>query len=308
VILCVGLSPALDVTYRVPRLLPGRTNRVASVQTRPGGKAVNVSRVLAALGEHAHLVVPAGGPTGAELDRRLTEAGIPATIVPDRQETRRTVTTVTDDGTATVLTEPASTEAWPELRRVAAELLPSARVLVLSGAVPAGAPPDALADLVQLATARGVPSVVDTSGEPMRAALAGGPTLVKPNADELAELGHDSDPVAAVQLLAGTYDVGVVASLGADGVAAAAAGRSWTARPAEVLVGNPTGAGDALVAGLARFLAGRSAGPLHDLGDALPDGVALAAAAVHRPHAGEIDLATHREHRDRVVVREGVAR
>lgn len=307
-ILCVGLSPALDVTYRVPTLVPGATTRVASVETRPGGKAVNVARVLATLGVEVHLLGTAGGPTGAELARELDALDVPATLVPDTQETRRTVTVVADDGTTTLLSEPARTDAWAALRSAAAELVPGCQALVLSGSLPAGAPADALAQLVELASGHGVPTVVDTSGAALRSVLAARPTLLKPNAEELAELSDEADPLVAVTALAATHGVGVVASLGPDGVAAAADGRSWTARPSEVVAGNPTGAGDALVAGLARYLAGRDGGPLHDLGDALADGIALAVAAVHADVAGEVDPDTHREHVDRVRVREVAAR
>ena len=307
-ILCVGLSPALDVTYRVPTLVPGTTTRVTSVQTRPGGKAVNVARVLATLGTDVHLLGTAGGPTGAELARELEALDVPATLVADTHETRRTVTVVADDGTATLLSEPARTDAWAGLLAAATELVAGAAVLVLSGSVPAGAPADALARLVELATGHGVPTVVDTSGPALRAALAARPTLVKPNAEELAELSDQPDPLVAASTVAAAHGVAVVASLGPEGVAAAADGRSWTARPGEVVAGNPTGAGDALVAGLARYLAGRDDGPLHDLGDALAEGVALAVAAVHADVAGEVDPDTHRRHVDRVVVREVAAR
>lgn len=307
-ILCVGLSPALDVTYRVPSLVPGATARVESVETRPGGKAVNVARVLATLGTEVHLLGTVGGPTGAELARLLADSDVPATLVPDAHETRRTVTVVADDGTATLLSELARTDAWAEVLGACARLVPEATVLVLSGSVPAGAPADALAQLVDLATRHGVPTVVDTSGPALRSVLGARPTLLKPNADELAELSDHPDPLVAATTLAAAHGVGVVASLGEAGVAAAADGRSWTARPGEVVAGNATGAGDALVAGLARYLAGRDGGPLHDLGDALADGIALAVAAVHADVAGEVDPDTHREHVEQVVVREVVAR
>ena len=50
-IVTVTCNPAVDLTYRVPRLTPGAVHRVARVEERAGGKGVNVARVLAQLGE-----------------------------------------------------------------------------------------------------------------------------------------------------------------------------------------------------------------------------------------------------------------
>lgn len=49
-ILTVTLNTALDLTYGVPALVPHTSHRVHEVTERPGGKGVNVARVLAALG------------------------------------------------------------------------------------------------------------------------------------------------------------------------------------------------------------------------------------------------------------------
>ena len=67
----------------------------------------------------------------------------------------------------------------------------------MSGSLPHGAPPTALADVVRTAHAHATPVVVDTSGAALADALAARPTLVKPNADELAELTGERDPLVA---------------------------------------------------------------------------------------------------------------
>jgi tagatose 6-phosphate kinase len=300
VILCVCPSPALDVTYRVAGLAVGATNRVQTVTVRPGGKGVNVARVLTALGTDARVLAPTGGPAGAEFAARLAALGVAAELIPSGSPTRRTITVVGDDGAhPTMFTEPAELDCWAELARRGAELIAEAVAVVISGVVPAGAPADALHRLVALAHGAGVPVLVDTSGPPLVDALAARPTLIKPNAVELAQATGDDDPVRAARALARRYGTTVVASLGAAGVLAATAERTWRATPARALTGNPTGAGDALVAALARGLA--AARPLPEL---LADAVALAAAAVLSPHAGDLDLADYAAQRDGVQVRE----
>ncbi len=301
-ILCVCLSPALDLTYRTDAFDVGTTNRVREVLERPGGKAVNVARILHALGQPVELLVPLGGPDGERMARDLTGLGIVSNVVPSGVPTRRTVTVV-DDSATTVLIEPAVLDCWPEVLGAFRALLQSADVVVASGVVPGGVPRDAMSTLVALARAADVPVIVDTSGDALADALSAGPTMVKPNADELAFVAQAADPVVAARALAATYGTTVVASLGAEGLVAAGAGRAWVATPAAVLGGNPTGAGDAVVAGLARAL---RLDPLvaERLDETLRDCVALAAAAVVSPTAGELSIDEYAAQREGVVVRE----
>jgi tagatose 6-phosphate kinase len=301
VIVCICLSPAIDITYHVSRVRGGATNRVDTVGRRPGGKAVNVARILHALGEDVALLAPAGGHPGAEFAEDLAALGVPADLVPNAAATRSTVTIVDESGDATLFVEPAPLDCWPALLDRAESAVADADVVVVSGAVPTGAPPDAIGALVRLVRGAGRPSVVDTSGPALLDALAAGPTIVKPNADELASVSGDADPLRAAAALAAEYRTTVVASLGADGVVVAEGGPAgishWRARPARAVTGNPTGAGDALVAGLARGL--RFGIPMPEL---LRDAVALSAAAVARPYAGEVDLASYANFRDAVLV------
>jgi tagatose 6-phosphate kinase len=302
VIVCVCLSPAVDVTYHVDRLTPGETVRVRAASSRPGGKAVNVARILHSLGEATELVAPVGGATGAEFAADLARLGVPTHLVPCGTPTRRTVTIVADDGPATVLSEPADIDCWPALLDVAAARIARAEVVVVSGSVPLGTPADAVGALVGIAREAERMSIVDTSGPALRDALAAGPTVVKPNAEELAALdAGGGDPVRAVRALAAAADTTVVASFGAEGVVAADRQRACTARSATALSGNPTGAGDALVAGLARALHKNRHVALADL---VREPVAMAAAAVLSAHAGELDPEVVAAQRAQVVVRE----
>src|SRR3954451_10209644 len=139
-ILCICLSPALDVTYHLPVLTSGEAHRVSSVATRPGGKGVNVARVLRAVGEEAHVLAPVGGLTGSEFEQALTDAVVTGTLVRGTARTRRTVTVVEGGGPAALRSEPAALDRWESGRAAAAEPIPHARAVVISGAVPVGVP------------------------------------------------------------------------------------------------------------------------------------------------------------------------
>lgn len=299
-ILCLCPSPAIDMTYHVDALHVGESTRVRSLTRRAGGKAVNVACVLHAVGADGHVLAPVGGPAGAEFAELLRATGVPADLVPDPAPTRTTIAVVDSGGQASVLLEPAVTRDWPALLARAEALIPAAEVVVVSGSMPEGAPPDALATVIALARAAGRPIIVDTSGPALLQALDAGATLVKPNAAELAQVAPEQpDPVLAARTLATRYaGTVVVASLGADGAVLAGPDGACHARPGAALTGNPTGAGDALVAGLARGLAAGHAVP-----ELLAESVALSAAAVLHPFAGRLDPAEYARQRAAVTVR-----
>ncbi|MFF2041539.1 1-phosphofructokinase family hexose kinase [Kitasatospora sp. NPDC058170] len=296
-IVTVTPNPALDITYDLPALRPHTSHRVAAVHEQAGGKGVNVARVLHALGHPTTAVLPLGGPTGEAVRADLDRCGLAHLAVPlaPGASTRRTVAVV-DPADATVLNEPGpelSTEHWAALLTAVRSLLPAARALVLSGSLPPGLRPGAYADLVRLAHEQGVPVVLDADGAALTEALDAGPTVVKPNAAELRHATGIADPLDAARALADRGARTVVASLGPDGLLAVTPDGTWRARlpPEPVVRGNPTGAGDAVVAALAVALAERSPWP-----QALARAVALSAAAVRAPHAGRFDRQAYRSH------------
>jgi len=139
---------------------------------------------------------------------------------------------------------------------------------------------------------------LDTSGEALIAGLAGKPSVVKPNADELREVTGLRDPVAAANELRKAGAAAVVVSLGPEGLLAVTGSGTWHAAPSTVLTGNTTGAGDAVVAALALGMSRAEPWP-----DILRRAVALSGAAVLGPLAGDVDLAHYQAEQGLVAVR-----
>ncbi|MEU3713715.1 1-phosphofructokinase [Streptomyces catenulae] len=303
-ILTVTLNAALDLTYRVPRLTPHATHRVTDVAERPGGKGLNVSRVLAALGHPTVATGFAGGGTGDALRALLTqESEVTDALVPVGGATRRTVAVVdAASGDTTQLNEPGpvvSPAEWHTFLGTYRELLADARAVALCGSLPPGVPVDVYARLARAARTAGVPVLLDTSGEPLRRGLAARPDLAKPNADELAALTGTTEPLRAAREARRRGAHSVVASLGAEGMLAVTADGAWQATPPRRIPGNPTGAGDSAVAGLLSGLVEGLSWP-----DRLARAVALSAATVRAATAGEFDAATYTELLPEVAVAE----
>jgi tagatose 6-phosphate kinase len=229
-IVTVTLNPALDLTYSVDALVPHGVHRVAAAAERAGGKGVNVARVLHAIGEPVLATGLLGGATGGRVAELLAAEGVPASFTAIAGDTRRTVA-VADQRDATGFWEPGpriSAVEWSLMLTRYRELLKTASVVALCGSLPPGVPMDGYAEMVRLAAAAGVPTVLDTSGEPLRLGLAAGPTLAKPNATELATL---LDPPAANR---GTA---------APATAASAAPAANLATAATTAPASPSGAG-----------------------------------------------------------------
>ncbi|MEV0167038.1 1-phosphofructokinase family hexose kinase [Nonomuraea fuscirosea] len=163
-------------------------------------------------------------------------------------------------------------------------LLDAADAVVLSGSLPRGVPADTYAALAAVAAGKGVPAIVDADGDPLRHAPKGRPAIVKPNAEELARAVPGGSPAEGAQALRGQGAQAVVVSMGAEGLLAVTGEGTFRARMPYTVQGNPTGAGDSLVAGLALGLVEAEPWPAR-----LRRAAALGAAAVATPVAGDFD-------------------
>lgn len=283
-------NPAIDVTYRVVEQRVGTTQRVTDTLRAPGGKGINVVRVLGALGVDAVSLAPLGGGPGAWMSDALDGLGIAHLDAPIAAETRSTVTVVDDIAHPTMFGEPGPTVSdaeWRHLDALLAGALAGTRVLVVSGSLPRGTDPGVVARWVSTARGLGVTTVVDMSGPALVAAADAGAAILKPNREELAEAtattSEEQGAAALIARGAGT----VVVSRGADGIAAHTGTGGVVMVPAVPgIAGNPTGAGDAATAGLVAALLDGV-----DLASTLRRAAAAGAAAALRPTAGEIDLA-----------------
>ncbi len=301
-ILIVSLNPALDITHDLAAVDWSGVNRPSAVHARPGGKGLNVARTLRALGAEVLVTGLAGGTTGEAVRSALGALGVPAALTPISGETRRTFAVVDrGNGHAALFNEPGPAiggDEYGEFRVSYERALTGCAAVVLSGSLPPGLPPDTYADLCELATAAGVPALLDAHGEALLLGAAARPAIVKPNLAELEAIAGrslsaagDADTAGVALAARELRAVGpraVVVSLGAGGLWASTADGSWRAVPPAAVPGNPTGAGDAVAAGLAHgLILGRS------WAERLRHAVALGTAAAAAPVAGEFSQADY---------------
>jgi 1-phosphofructokinase family hexose kinase len=275
-ILTVTPNPALDYTIRLDALEIGKRAKYRDPEIDPAGKGINVSRMVRRLGVPTLALGFVGGSTGELLKQGLDREGIPHDLVPVAGLTRINVTLLTGpEGAATHLHGPGAPVSPADVGRLLdriAEQLPRARILVLSGSLPPGMGPEAVADLVQRARRQKVRSIIDVEKDLLAAAIAAGADLVKPNLLEAAEyLGRPvDDPVAAAREIVSRGAGTAVLTLRGEGAVAVAEGRAWQVRAPKEDVVRAIGAGDSFAAGLAVGLL---------RGAELPEALRLAAAA-----------------------------
>ena len=259
-IVTVTLNPAIDKTLIVHAFKTGATNRATVDRVETGGKGINVARTLKRLG----CDVCATGFLGAD-DRygsaaMLAEQGIDADFVAVAGDTRVNLKLIdTLAGVETEINEPGfdvPAEAIGLFMVKFRALACKASVMVLSGSLPPGTPVDLYAELIAVAHAEGVQTLLDTAAPALAHGIGARPDLVKPNRAEAEELlgmsivDEDSLLRAADRILAmGARRV--VISLGSDGAFSASSDGMWRAHPPAVIARSTVGAGDAMAAGLA---------------------------------------------------------
>ncbi|MBR4235582.1 MAG: 1-phosphofructokinase family hexose kinase [Clostridia bacterium] len=255
----VTLSPARDRSICVNGFAPGKLNRAVSVRDDPGGKGINVSKLIHVLDGRSTALCVLGGETGRYIERALKDMGIDVEAAFSEHETRTNIKVFdTASGETTDINENA--HADPE---AAGKLFDRLQSVVRSGdiCVFAGKIDTSSADIaawIRTLKAAGVKVFLDTEGEALRQGAAASPYMIKPNEYELAEICGsvplDENALAQAALsLSDTLGIDTVfISLGSRGALAARGGRVYAALTApRVRVQCTTGAGDAVTAALA---------------------------------------------------------
>lgn len=256
-IVAAGLTPAWQQILRFDCFRTGEVNRALDVQWCASGKVLNVGIALAHLGARAETISLVGGSTGEQIEREFRSLGIPASWIKTHWSTR-VCTTILDGKSlrATELVEnagPVTAAELDEFRRVYFERVTNANFAILTGSLPAGAPPGFFREL--LIETR-CPAILDVRGAELLAALAGPVFMIKPNREELAQtmardLSSDRLLHAALRELNERGAEWVLVTDGARPAWASSHGQIFRITSATVPVVNPIGSGDCLAAALA---------------------------------------------------------
>jgi tagatose 6-phosphate kinase len=272
-ILVVSPNLAVDQTVYVDHLIVGQVHRSKSTRREPGGKGVNVSRVLTTLNVPFLLTGFVGGSQGEFISQGLKEEMISFKPCPIRNESRTCYLLVDDQRLQqTVVNEPGpviSAEESASLVSIFRRELNGAKWVIFSGSLPPGVPEDLYAEFIRLAHAAGKRTLLDCSGSALRPAVQAGPFLLKINhaeAEALTEdrVGNLEQAAHAAASLQSRFAPLVMITLGATGAVLASDDDTYLFVPPVIQARNTVGSGDATLAGL---VAGLIQGlPIEELG------------------------------------------
>lgn len=308
-IVTVTLNPTIDRILEVPGFKIGGHVQGRLRMREPAGKAINVSRALADLQIKSTAIGWVGMNAFDLFHEAMRRAGVKACFLPITGATRENITIIDPTGpTETHIRDAGPRVDDADVRRLM-DLLPTVvtgeSLVIFTGSLPPGLPMHAWESLLRACTARGAKVVVDTAGEPLRAAIENPLWMVKPNEFELGELlnrtfADEAGLLDAARELARRFPF-LLVTAGRKGAYCLGEGRIIHAqaslRPDQIQ--STVGCGDAMLAGfLAAFMS--EGGTLEK---ALCEGVAVSAAAALTDEPARFDLSTVDQIRRKVQLR-----
>ncbi len=286
-IVTLTLNPAVDTSTTVGQFVPEQKLRCATPRHDAGGGGINVSKAIRRLGGESLALFTSGRTQGLLLQELVETEGITHQIIGIEGSTRENfivTETSTNNQYRFGMPGPVLTSAETEVCLAALRTLNGATYVVASGSLPEGLPAEFYAVIASEVRKLGARFILDTSGEPLRAAANEGVFLLKPNVGELAKMVgtdklelSDVDDAALDIIHRGNCEV-VVVSLGPQG-AMLVTKEGYEHIPAPPVKKLSTvGAGDSMVGGMVYAL---SQGKTY--AEMVRQGVACGSAATMNP-------------------------
>ena len=255
----VTLNPSLDRHVEVENLVLDDTNRWTSFKRQPGGKGINVSRVLKELGGETIAYGFIGGHAGDDIKNLLKEDGVQTDFTHIKTEVRSNFI-ITDLKThrQTRISAPGPQVTAGELKKLVDKITcikPRPQYIVFAGSVPPGVPYYIYRELVERMKGLGIKTVLDAADMWLIEGVRSKPDIIKPNVREAqtllgVELKTEEDVIYGVKTIVSS-GIGIAAiSRGREGMIIADKNMVLKVVPPDVKVMSTVGAGDSTVAGL----------------------------------------------------------
>lgn len=259
-IITVTMNPAIDKTVEIEKFVCRGLNRIRKVEYDAGGKGINVSKTIRALGGQSIATGFLGGHNGQIIDKALKDYGITSDFVWVSGETRTNTKVVEDDGSLTELNEPGAVIQTEHIQKLKDKLIEYANeetIFVFAGSIPSGVSKSIYRDLIRLVKEKGAYVLLDADGEAFCNALEAQPDVIKPNQVELEgylglkEKSNLTELVNAARAIQQKGIDHIVVSMGKEGALFLMGDYEVVCEGLQVKASSTVGAGDAMVAAFA---------------------------------------------------------
>ncbi|MGG5368871.1 1-phosphofructokinase [Enterococcus sp. AZ196] len=250
----VTLNPSIDYIVQIDQLTIGDVNRMKGDLKLPGGKGINVSRILKRINTDSTALGFLGGFTGSFINNWLEREDIKTNFTSVEDDTRINIKLKASEETEINGQGPIVTANEMDTLKEALGHLATDDIVVLSGSKPASVPTGFYQELIEIIKAQGASFVIDTTGADLMDALEKGPLLVKPNNHELADLYQTTfnsieDIYPFGQRLLDEGAQHALVSMAGDGALLFTQEGVYRSNVLKHQVKNSVGAGDSMIAG-----------------------------------------------------------
>jgi 1-phosphofructokinase len=248
------LNPSIDYVARVKEFKEGHLNRTESAQMYPGGKGINVSRVLKRLGIESTALGYTGGFTGEFIKEFLTNETITHDFITVSDVTRINVKLKSEKETEINGLGPSISSSNQKKLLEKINSMNDGDFLVLAGSIPQSISENFYGEIAKKCLQKGVKAVIDTAGTALIKTFPHSPFLIKPNHHELGDLFQTKiesveDAVFYGKKLLNEGVENVIVSMAGEGAIFLNKQHTLLANVPAGIVKNSVGAGDSVVAG-----------------------------------------------------------
>lgn len=254
------LNPAIDRTLYINDFDKNKVNRIEMYREDPGGKGINVSKMVYQLGGESIAVMVTGGYAGEKLESELNKGNITYVSFKTDESTRTNLKIVdVANHTFTDINEPGPTiteDLLDSIETFFEKELKENDIVVFAGSLPKGVTPDVYYHWCMLCHEKGVKVILDADQEALKKGILGKPFMIKPNQEELesyfgqrcetdAELAEKAKEILALGVET------ILISQGKDGCLLVTQHQTVKFDALKVTIKSTVGAGDSMVAAIA---------------------------------------------------------
>lgn len=252
----VTLNPSIDYVVALDNLTKGQVNRISKEHIYPGGKGINVSRVLKNLDNDNISLGFVSGFTGDFIVNSLNNLNLKSNFIKVKEGfTRINVKIKSQEETEINGKGPKiSQEELNKFYKII-DKLTDGDILILSGSIPSCLDDNLYEKIMERVNSKDIKVVVDATKNLLLNVLKYRPFLIKPNNHELAEmfgveLKSTEDIIFYTKKLKQMGAQNVLISMGKDGALLVSEDEDiFISSVAKGEVVNSVGAGDSMVAG-----------------------------------------------------------